>query len=175
MFIDRQTGLQRMVRQNMDSRTRIAVVGSSGNLLYRGRGAEIDEHDIVIRTNGPVLKGYEHDVGYRTDIRVAWSTGFADAVGRKVLGADETTVFTCVSWSACHTPSTRGEVFKLSMNWLGSQIFNNALGGAGSWPSTGFHALVMPVTELDRAATGPFPLSYHPDTIPTAVLHRLHE
>ena len=30
----------------------IAVVGSSGNMLYRGFGEAIDAHDIVIRVNG---------------------------------------------------------------------------------------------------------------------------
>ena len=41
----------------------IAVVGSSGNLLFRGRGPEIDAHDVVIRVNGATTAGYEHDVG----------------------------------------------------------------------------------------------------------------
>ena len=36
----------------------IAVIGSSGNLLYRNYGAEIDRHDAVIRINGATTAGY---------------------------------------------------------------------------------------------------------------------
>mgnify|MGYP006142941339 CR=1 FL=1 len=50
---------------------RIAVIGSSGNLLHRGRGSEIDSHDIVMRVNGPVLDGYEDDVGSRVCCRLS--------------------------------------------------------------------------------------------------------
>ena len=42
----------------------IAIVGSSGNLRYRSYGADIDRHDVIIRVNGAVTKGYEHDAGF---------------------------------------------------------------------------------------------------------------
>lgn len=42
-----------------------AVVGSSGSLLARERGMEIDKHDIVVRINYPPVKGYEKHVGSR--------------------------------------------------------------------------------------------------------------
>ena len=41
-----------------------AVVGSGGSLLGRGCGDEISRHDMIIRINGPVLEGFETDVGY---------------------------------------------------------------------------------------------------------------
>ena len=45
-----------VLRRVIGTTTRIAVVGSSGTLLHRNKGAEIDEHDIVLlwgdRTEG---------------------------------------------------------------------------------------------------------------------------
>jgi hypothetical protein len=41
-------GVERL-RGVFNTEARVAVVGSSGNLLFRGHGAEIDAHDIVIR------------------------------------------------------------------------------------------------------------------------------
>lgn len=65
----------------------VAVVGSSGNLLRRGYGPLIDAHDVVVRVNGAVTRGYEHDCGHRHHIVVGWYRGLQDAVERHVLGA----------------------------------------------------------------------------------------
>ncbi|XP_077384712.1 ST3 beta-galactoside alpha-2,3-sialyltransferase 8 isoform X2 [Festucalex cinctus] len=43
-----------------------AVVGNSGNLRQSGHGKLIDSHDIVIRMNKAVTRGFEQDVGNRT-------------------------------------------------------------------------------------------------------------
>ena len=53
----------------------IAVVGSSGSLLFRGFGSEIDEHDVVVRVNGAVTEGYEHDCGRASSHTRATRTG----------------------------------------------------------------------------------------------------
>ena len=45
-----------------------AVVGCSGILLNSICGKEIDEHDFVIRTNFPGLRGFEADVGEKQNI-----------------------------------------------------------------------------------------------------------
>ena len=65
----------------------IAVVGSSGNVLFRGHGADIDEHDVIIRVNGAITAGYEHDVGFarsgargQSQLIVCWRMGCADAL-----------------------------------------------------------------------------------------------
>jgi len=53
-----------------DSLGTCALVGSGRNLLGKGRGQEIDQHDSVIRfLDAPVL-GYEADVGNRTTLSV---------------------------------------------------------------------------------------------------------
>jgi hypothetical protein len=48
----------------------VAVVSSSPALLDTGYGPLIDDHDIVIRFNFAPSRGYEDDVGSRTDIRI---------------------------------------------------------------------------------------------------------
>lgn len=47
-----------------------ALVGSSGLLLRTRVGAEIDSHELVIRTNLSPVGGYEPIVGKRTSLRV---------------------------------------------------------------------------------------------------------
>ena len=55
-----------------------ALVGSWGGLTGLGYGPEIDAIDSVWRMNGSPWRGYEADVGSRTDVRVvarnAWGT-----------------------------------------------------------------------------------------------------
>ncbi len=46
----------------------IAIVGNGGGCIGRGKGAEIDAHDIVIRFNNYPQKGYEPDYGSRTNV-----------------------------------------------------------------------------------------------------------
>ncbi|XP_033127105.1 alpha-N-acetyl-neuraminyl-2,3-beta-galactosyl-1,3-N-acetyl-galactosaminide alpha-2,6-sialyltransferase-like [Anneissia japonica] len=47
-----------------------AIVSSSGQLLNRGAGEEIDSNECVFRMNDAPTLGYENDVGYRTTARV---------------------------------------------------------------------------------------------------------
>ncbi|XP_033840244.1 alpha-N-acetylgalactosaminide alpha-2,6-sialyltransferase 2-like [Periophthalmus magnuspinnatus] len=47
-----------------------AVVANGGVLWRSKKGAEIDSHDYVFRVNGAVIKGFEEDVGNRTDVYV---------------------------------------------------------------------------------------------------------
>jgi len=47
-----------------------AVVGSSGRLLGRGFGEEIDRHEFVVRHNNAPTAGYESDVGAKTTMMV---------------------------------------------------------------------------------------------------------
>jgi hypothetical protein len=49
---------------------RCAVVGNSGSLLEDQRGAEIDEHDAVLRFNAAKIAGFEQFVGSKTTIRL---------------------------------------------------------------------------------------------------------
>nr|XP_054764200.1 alpha-N-acetylgalactosaminide alpha-2,6-sialyltransferase 5-like [Lytechinus pictus] len=49
---------------------RCSLVSSSGQLLNSGAGADIDNADCVLRMNSATVRGYEEDVGIRTDVRV---------------------------------------------------------------------------------------------------------
>lgn len=53
-------------RLNASRCIRCAVVGNGGILKDSHKGAEIDQHDYVFRTNGAIIKGFESDVGSRT-------------------------------------------------------------------------------------------------------------
>jgi hypothetical protein len=45
----------------------IALIGNAPTLKGQGKGNAIDAHDLVIRCNFPTIKGYQADVGSRTD------------------------------------------------------------------------------------------------------------
>ncbi|XP_077977575.1 alpha-N-acetylgalactosaminide alpha-2,6-sialyltransferase 5-like [Glandiceps talaboti] len=47
-----------------------AIVSSSGRILGQNAAGEIDRTDCVMRMNNAPVKGYEHEVGRRTTIRV---------------------------------------------------------------------------------------------------------
>jgi hypothetical protein len=47
-----------------------AIISNSGMLIGSGLGKEIDRHDFVWRLNMAPTKGYEKDVGSKTDIRL---------------------------------------------------------------------------------------------------------
>ena len=57
-----------------DKNKSVAVVGNSVSLLDSGLGEEIDKHDIVIRFNFGPTKGFEKDVGSKTDLRILGKT-----------------------------------------------------------------------------------------------------
>ena len=69
-----------------DTGVSIAVVGSSGNMLGRRYGAEIDSKSIVIRVNNAETLGFEADVGKGYPergsglVRVGWNGGLHNAV-----------------------------------------------------------------------------------------------
>ncbi len=51
----------------------VAVVGNGPSEIGKGKGSEIDSHDIVIRINNYQTEGFEQDYGSKTDI---WVRGF---------------------------------------------------------------------------------------------------
>ena len=49
---------------------RCALLSTAGALLHHERGAEVDAHDLVIRTGQAPVRGFERYVGRRTDYRI---------------------------------------------------------------------------------------------------------
>ena len=162
-------GLSVLVSEvGFSSRPRVAVVASSGNLLFRGYGADIDSHDIVIRVNAPFTRGYEADVGKTTHMRFVWGSeswgSFADAIHRGVLTAQETTVFTQThigySSSIVDKPLIRSlhRALAISNAWVAS-LAHETLGCADCVPSTGFQALAFAVA-MAQLVGAPPPTAY---------------
>ncbi|XP_033631934.1 alpha-N-acetylgalactosaminide alpha-2,6-sialyltransferase 3-like [Asterias rubens] len=58
-----------------------AIVSSSGQLLSKKAGREIDSHSCVLRMNVAPTKGFEQDVGFKTTIRIIC---FISTIGLKV-------------------------------------------------------------------------------------------
>lgn len=135
--------------QLIDSSTRVAVVGSSGNLAYREHGAAINECDVIIRANAAPIIGFEADVGNRTHMRVGWADGFTDAKRLGVITPGEILVRTNPRYQH-NEPFWREPMLgkehmllALSETWV-HQLEDAVLNGMGA-PSTGFKALAMAV------------------------------
>lgn len=61
----RKTKFQKFIRGKT-----VALVGNGPSELGKGKGSEIDAHDIVIRMNNYQTKGHETDYGSKTDVWV---------------------------------------------------------------------------------------------------------
>lgn len=131
----------------------VGVIGSSGNLLYRSHGSEIDRLGAVMRFNGAVTAGYTNDVGVGGDsgdssgerlIRCAWKHGWEDAEhsqqlgGASVLAPHEFAIRTCpIAGCTDSYPVQNHPAITIEANWLGA-VHRNILGGAGGVPFHGF-------------------------------------
>ncbi len=64
--------IENNIFENLIKGKSVAVVGNGPQEIGKGRGKEIDSHDIVIRFNNFNLEGFEEDYGIKTDI---WASG----------------------------------------------------------------------------------------------------
>jgi hypothetical protein len=143
---------------------RIAVVGSSGNLLYRGRGEHIDSYDLVLRMNGaPSGRGYGDDVGHTSEICVGNAVGLWDARAAHMLGGSGAP-FAAIAYNGIVGSYGTGIDQARAAHVLYSTItkdFVNYLRtytlGTVEFPSTGFVAISMAVA-LARHLGGQPPL-----------------
>ena len=128
----------------------IGVVGSSGNLLYRNYGANIDQQGVIIRVNDAITAGYENDVGHgRNHIRVGYEKAltYADQKGQlsDAFVVASRSWFEDGTWKASHGRAHSD----LTAEWMSEVheaaklIASDTGTTAGKWPSTGFLALAM--------------------------------
>jgi hypothetical protein len=140
--------------------TTIVVVGSSGNMHGMGFGPAIDSHDLVLRINAAPTFGFEADVGYRTDVRVAWEGGLRDSSRRKLKPPALTTAIVTTmggAWSGLKMDDV--EVSKLASavavtNRWSRRLYEWQLAGH-AFPSTGFQAIAFAVAMAQRAGAPP--------------------
>ena len=140
----------------------IAVVGSSGNLLFRGYGVSIDEADVVLRVNDATTAGYELDVGSRgcdasasgtrtrEHVRVGFSAGLEHAAERDQLCSGTYVAVTSAGGMSPQASDLRaaesaGADGGVLISWEFMEAAQAAVTTATSsnWPSTGFLALCI--------------------------------
>ncbi len=121
-----------------------AIVGNSGNLRGSRYGSAIDAHDVVLRMNDAVVKGYEADVGAKTTIVMTNAHKMPAIVGEKihlVIYCDQIPE----TLNTIDKVITRADVtlkFK-SLNVLDNRFFSSLYKYTGKKPSTGMAAVFL--------------------------------
>uniref|UniRef100_A0A3P9BWJ9 ST3 beta-galactoside alpha-2,3-sialyltransferase 1 n=1 Tax=Maylandia zebra TaxID=106582 RepID=A0A3P9BWJ9_9CICH len=118
-----------------------AVVGNSGNLRRSHYGPLIDLHEVVIRMNTGITRGFEKDVGNKTTHRVMYPESAVDL--------DDNTHFVLFPFKIQDfewliNASTTGFTGSCLKVWLGNK---------GRYPSTGFMALILALHICDEVST----------------------
>ena len=89
-----------------------ALVGSSTQLMQQNLSKIIDNHDVVVRLNGAVVRGYEDHVGSKTHLRFVTSQwlGFREQATEKIIHLDHESadpLYGCDTQNECtHAAST---------------------------------------------------------------------
>ena len=150
-----------------------AVVGASGSLLAYRHGALIDAHQVVLRPNWLVTKGYEELVGTRTDLNLFFGVeGMIDqfhraqqklppaqrALGLVTPASDRSVASFFRHMARMHKNRTRGVLRANGVFLLSDDVYHRALGtlcaatdGGCTWqkatskmrPSTGFFSVIL--------------------------------
>uniref|UniRef100_A0A8C8A9K6 Alpha-2,6-sialyltransferase n=1 Tax=Oryzias sinensis TaxID=183150 RepID=A0A8C8A9K6_9TELE len=88
-----------------------SLVTSSGQLTGHRRGGEIDQSDCVIRMNDAPTRGFQQDVGQRTDVRVVAHSSLQRVLQsrQQLLNGSQVLVF----WgpSSCMRRDGRGQIY----------------------------------------------------------------
>eukprot|EP00897_Mesotaenium_endlicherianum_P004766 jgi/Mesen1/4317/ME000022S03606 len=127
-----------------------AVVGSSGSLLLKEAGAEIDSNDMVMRFNGAPTRGFEKQVGSKTTYRlsqVEWA-GFKEANESVIyhlwLRAQHADIEHIVRFKRMFP---EGPLLVLDVGYL-TQVFN----ALGTMPSIGYVGFSLALQRCRRVA-----------------------
>jgi len=152
-------------RNQRSSKLSIAVVGSSGNLLYRRYGADIDSKDVVLRFNDATTVGHEADVGqgypFRTRglVRVGWSQGLQHARDADLISPDEHLVVTCANRVGCdgwyNWAIGENPAYYVRGWWSAEHLTEDLLHDHWGTASTGFVGLAIAVAIAQRLDAHP--------------------
>ncbi|KAM4532796.1 alpha-N-acetyl-neuraminyl-2,3-beta-galactosyl-1,3-N-acetyl-galactosaminide alpha-2,6-sialyltransferase isoform 1-T2 [Fundulus diaphanus] len=150
-----------------------ALVSSSGQMLGAGTGDEIDQTECVIRMNNAPTRGFEEDVGSRTNVRVVSHTSVPLLVKSERYYFKQSANTTYVIWGPEKNmrQDGRGVTFntllKLATKYLKAKIymvtrdkiqycdnvFQNETGlnrmKTGAFLSTGFFSMILAMDMCD--------------------------
>nr|XP_057930487.1 alpha-N-acetylgalactosaminide alpha-2,6-sialyltransferase 5b [Doryrhamphus excisus]XP_057930488.1 alpha-N-acetylgalactosaminide alpha-2,6-sialyltransferase 5b [Doryrhamphus excisus] len=151
-----------------------ALTTSSGQLIGRKRGKEIDHSECVFRMNDAPIIGYEQDVGQRTTLRIVAHSSLQRVLQgqQELLNASQGTVFIFWGPSSCMKRDGRGHVFNI-LKMLNQQLpslkvyiisrlkmmafddlFKKETGidrkSSNSWLSTGWFTMAIALELCDR-------------------------
>lgn len=165
-----------------------AIVGSGGSLRGSKSGEEIDKHDLVIRMNHHTPKGYEEDVGSRTDLHLFYPESYPEDLdcdvayhafipykrddwywlGCAVEGHDACTS-ECGSGGMWKTPtcspSFRGKVAAFSNAAFRNQAQHESRAGLAKRPSMGFTAVTAALMMCEHVTLFGTGVSYEGDHV----------
>ncbi|KAM6975923.1 alpha-N-acetyl-neuraminyl-2,3-beta-galactosyl-1,3-N-acetyl-galactosaminide alpha-2,6-sialyltransferase [Tautogolabrus adspersus] len=111
--------------------SRCALVSSSGQMLRAGAGEEIDSIGCVIRMNNAPTRGFEKDVGSRTNVRVVSHTSVPWLVKNESYYFQQSVNTTYVFWGPERNMRQDGK----------GRIFNALLKIAKKYPNVAMYAL----------------------------------
>jgi hypothetical protein len=124
-----------------------AVVATAGNILNSTYGAEIDEHDYVIRIKGGPTDGFERDVGTKMDLVVSNVGVFSPLILRGIARTGGKLLVTMPRNAAYRPPS---ELLPLQSLYTVSRAFENSVSSVlrafklpPSTASTGLKAVIV--------------------------------
>lgn len=133
----------------------IAVVGSSGHLLEREYGKDIDAHDVIIRFNQARVEGFEKYVGSRTDLRIVNTHVFRGTTGAKNYSKYDKNFISKLNPQHILVSRPVGDIKKISPNnevsIVSDKFYNHCveLLNNGKEPSVGFLGVILAVEFSD--------------------------
>lgn len=153
----------------LNATNKIAVVGSSGNLLTHRNGGLIDDCDMVIRMNAAPTRNFEPHVGSKTTIRIVAHNAVNSNLAGMCRGLRYLVIWGAEQHYVSILPRVRElkrkfpsltiyrlsqEAMKLNDEEFEVQTGVNRL-ASGAWLSTGWFALYLALNLLDIEESTP--------------------
>lgn len=156
IFGQLESGREQNLFEKMILGKSVAVVGNGPSEIGKGKGKEIDAHEIVIRFNNYHLSGYEEDYGTKTDIWICCSSD--DIQSRSPLSDFQLVVYEPDYMHHILTEHMFDLLFqgvknsKTPITYFGLDIHKEVREATGVFPSTGL-LTVYTVKKLNKTFT----------------------